>query len=197
MPKFVKEAVLAGGKTAFPEYLAKDFAALNNSRVFTEKRFGSILNNDLYNALKISPLPSLLHIDDRSSMAHSVESRAPFLDYRLVEFVFSLGPEYKIRNGITKYILREALKGVLPEKVCARRDKMGFATPLEKWFRTSLKERVAEIFHSAEFLSLPYFNNGEVLRTFDRFVSGRCPEGLHLTIWGWVNLELWFRKFMR
>jgi asparagine synthase (glutamine-hydrolysing) len=187
-----------GTERVAPSYLAKDFTAHNTNRVFTEKRFGSILNNDLYNALKISPLPSLLHIDDRSSMAHSVESRAPLLDYRLVEFVFSLGPEYKIRDGITKYLLRRSMKDILPEDVRMRKDKMGFATPLEHWFRTSLKEKVRGIINSDSFRSRPYFDHAMAQEKLDRFLNaeGSSGDNSHFTIWSWVNLELWMRKFI-
>jgi len=194
-PDMVKKAVRMGDARQMPAYMGKDFSAFRTNRVFSEKRFGSILNNDLYNALKISPLPSLLHIDDRSSMAHSVESRAPFLDYRLVEFLFSLGPEYKIRDGFTKYVLRQSMKGVLPEEVRTRRDKMGFATPLETWLKTSLKEKVYGILSSKEFASRPYFEQGAALKAFKDFTEGK-PGVNHYTIWSWVNLELWHRKFI-
>jgi asparagine synthase (glutamine-hydrolysing) len=193
------KTVLKGARCSpAPSYLAKDFAGHGSGRVFTEKRFSSILNNDLYNALKISPLPSLLHIDDRSSMAHSVESRAPFLDYRLVEYAFSLGPEYKIRNGVTKYVLRRAMEGVLPEKVRTRTDKMGYATPLETWFRSCLKDKVRDVINSASFRRRPYFDHSDVMARLDRFMGTGWGRGgnEHFTVWSWVNLELWMRKFI-
>lgn len=194
-PQAIKDAAGAGVKRPVPSFLNMDFAAQNSNRAASERKFNGILNNDLYNALKISPLPSLLHIDDRSSMAHSVESRAPFLDYRLVEYLFSLGPEYKIRDGITKYILRQSLKGVLPEEVRTRRDKMGFATPLESWFKTVLKGNVRDIITSKEFASRPYFNNAVVMEKFKNFTEGKNGVN-HYTVWSWVNLELWLRKFI-
>ena len=195
-PRSLKRPVMAlARKKGLPDYLNRDFASGNSNTVPVERRYGSILTNDLYNALKVSPLPSLLHIDDRSSMAHSVESRAPFLDYRLVEYLFSLGPEYKIRNGLTKYVLRESMKGVLPESIRMRRDKMGFATPLEQWFKTSLKDKVRDILSSREFSKRPYFEQGAVLKRFEDFTEGRGDSD-HYTIWSWVNLELWFRKFI-
>lgn len=193
-PQILKDAV-AGIKRSAPSFLSRDFVAHNSGRPSNERKFNGILNNDLYNALKVSPLPSLLHIDDRSSMAHSVESRAPFLDYRLVEYLFSLGPEYKINNGVTKYVLRQSLKGILPEEVRTRRDKMGFATPLEKWFKDNLKERVRDIISSKEFAGRPYFNSTVVLEKFKGYTEGRGDVD-HYTLWSWVNLELWFRKFI-
>jgi asparagine synthase (glutamine-hydrolysing) len=194
-PSFVKEAVKLSSVAACPSYLNNDFNSASAKKINIEKRFQSILNNDLYNAMKISPLPSLLHIDDRSSMAHSVESRSPFLDYRLVEYLFSLGPEFKIRNGITKFVLRQSMKGILPEEVRTRKDKMGYATPLESWFKSDLKSRVHDILNSRKFLERPYFNKDCVLRKFDDFVSGKKPDA-HYAIWSWVNLELWLRKFI-
>jgi len=195
MPQFVKKCFKEKASASQPSYLNKDFAINGLNTISTERRHTSILNNDLYNALKISPLPSLLHIDDRSSMAHSVESRAPFLDYRLVEYLFSLGPEFKIRDGFTKYILRTSLKGVLPEEVRTRRDKMGFATPLEKWIKTDIKDNVLDILSSQEFSSRGYFNRDAVIKIFDDYTKGKSTYS-HFTIWSWVNLELWLRKFI-
>ena len=78
-------------------------------------------------------------------MAHSIESRPPLLDYRLVEFLFSLPHNAKISNGQNKYILRYALKGNLPEKIRLRTDKKGFATPAKIWFGKELKSMVLQI----------------------------------------------------
>jgi asparagine synthase (glutamine-hydrolysing) len=78
-------------------------------------------------------LPMLLHYEDRNSMAHSIESRVPFIDYRLVEFIVGLPEDFKIKNGITKWILRCSLKKNLPEKILNRCDKMGFVTPEIQW----------------------------------------------------------------
>jgi len=77
-------------------------------------------------------LPMLLHYEDRNSMAHSVESRVPFLDYNLVEFAVNIPTEQKINGTLTKIILREAMKDYLPEEVYNRTDKIGFSTPIEQ-----------------------------------------------------------------
>jgi asparagine synthase (glutamine-hydrolysing) len=82
-------------------------------------------------------LQMLLHWEDRNSMAHSLESRVPFLDYRLVEFTTGLPDDYKIRQGVTKSVLRQAMKGLVPAAVLERRDKMGFVTPEQVWARES------------------------------------------------------------
>lgn len=104
---------------------------------------GSKLDNFLYHLLFTTSLPSLLQYEDRNSMAFSVESRVPFLDHRLVEFAFTLADEDKIKQQDTKYILREALKPLLPQAIYARKDKKGFVTPGEsKWLRGPLKHLV-------------------------------------------------------
>ena len=87
-----------------------------------------------------SNLAMLLHWEDRNSMAHGIEARVPFLDHRLVEFSIGLGDRHKIVGGDTKRVLRAAMRGILPEPVRRRRDKLGFATPEEGWFRGPLRE---------------------------------------------------------
>ncbi|HEY9745842.1 MAG TPA: asparagine synthase C-terminal domain-containing protein, partial [Oculatellaceae cyanobacterium] len=77
---------------------------------------------------------NLLHYEDRNSMACSLESRLPFLDYRLVEFLFSLPPHFKIREAKTKFLLQETLKELIPASILNRKDKMGFSTPGQQWY---------------------------------------------------------------
>ena len=77
-------------------------------------------------------LPALLHFEDRNSMAHSVETRIPFLDFKLAEFCVNIPAEQKIKGTLTKVILRESMKNFLPEEVYSRRDKIGFETPIER-----------------------------------------------------------------
>lgn len=78
-------------------------------------------------------LINLLHFEDRNSMASSIEGRVPFLDYRLVEHVLSLPPEQKLKSGVTKRILRDAMKGIIPENIRCRTTKLGFAVPVDVW----------------------------------------------------------------
>ena len=82
-----------------------------------------------------SNLQMLLHWEDRNSMASSIESRVPFLDHRLVEFVLGLPTEHKLRHGVTKRVLRGAMKDLVPQPICNRMDKLGFVTPEEIWLR--------------------------------------------------------------
>ncbi|MCQ9207441.1 MAG: asparagine synthase (glutamine-hydrolyzing) [Omnitrophica bacterium] len=195
---FLPEAVKRPGRKFFgnkmPGYVNRHFREECKTPGRPSRKFSSILDNDLYNALKISPLPSLLHIDDRSSMAHSVETRSPFLDYRLIEYAFTLPLEYKIRSGETKFILRKIMSGCIPESVRTRQDKMGFPTPLKSWLKGPMRREITDIFNSKEFNKRPYLDSKSVRDEFKFFCEKGKPS--ELTIWSWLNLELWLRKYI-
>lgn len=96
----------------------------------------------LYELYHVSVLPTLLRNYDRYSMASGVEIRMPFTDWRLVAFTFSLPWTSKVGAGFTKRIMRDALKGIMPEKIRMRRDKIGWNAPLHEWFRGPLKNEI-------------------------------------------------------
>jgi asparagine synthase (glutamine-hydrolysing) len=93
------------------------------------------LQENLLRQLYMEPLPALLRYEDRNSMAWSVESRTPFMDYRLVEFTTGLPERFVYKNGTRKAILRTAMQNVLPPAISGRKDKMGFVTPEELWLK--------------------------------------------------------------
>lgn len=120
-------------------FYSKDFlAGINrvNSKEELPWMLSSNLNTKLCRDLVKDSIPSLLHNEDGNSMTFSVESRVPFLDYRIVEFSLALDGEYKIKNGWTKRIMRKSLKKYLPKSVIKRRNKMGFPAPFARWLRT-------------------------------------------------------------
>lgn len=133
-------------------------------------------------------LPDLLRYEDRNSMAFSVEARLPFLDYRLVEYVFSQAYQYRIHNGWTKWLQREAVKSLLPGEVVWRRDKVGFETPETQWLRAS-SSHILDILsdHAAtgRYLDEAYIRN-EVPRLLE--------QGDTSKVWRWVNLALWLHS---
>jgi len=157
-------------------------------------KFENDLNNFLYHCFHSTTLPRLLHYEDRNSMAFSIEARLPFLDYRLVEYIFSLPSALKIKEGVTKVILRNAMRGTLPEEVKNRYDKMGFVTPDDVWFRTVLKDKIHEVLSSKSFAERGYFVVDKVNEVFEECCGGKRSIGP--TLWRWVNLELWFRTFI-
>jgi asparagine synthase (glutamine-hydrolysing) len=124
---------------------------------------GERLKADLF---KFS-LPVLLRFEDRNSMAHSVETRLPFLDYRLAEYAAALPLRQKLHHGWTKVVLRDAMRNVLPEEVRTRRSKLGFSTPTSQWITGSLRERMAQTFASATYLPR-YIRIEKLAREFTR-----------------------------
>ena len=159
----------------------------------TIPRYNSSLDRVLYRELTSTNLPALLHYEDRNSMAFSIESRVPFLDYRFVEYVASLPLNQKIRAGITKTALRNAIKGIVPESIRCRMDKMGFVTPEEVWMREDLRPFMLGLLSSETFHSRPYWDAEAVIQNYLAFLDGRSaysPE-----IWRIVCTELWLRKF--
>jgi asparagine synthase (glutamine-hydrolysing) len=137
-------------------------------------------------------LPMLLHWEDRSSMAHSVESRVPFLDYRLVEFVLGLPDDFKLARGVTKRVMREGLKGILPDKIRLRIDKLGFATPEEVWIR----EREPETFRSALHKAIEQSQGILLPSAFDvveQTISGKRPFSFH--VWRMISFGAWMERF--
>ena len=137
MPQALRQKVraLLGKNHMGPAWLNLDKLGVEGES--TPCRYGSrarsvrALN---YAQIAYTSLPKLLHWEDRNSMACSVEGRVPFLDYRLVEFAASLPDELKVSGGVTKHVLREAMRGVLPERVANHKDKIGFAASEAEWF---------------------------------------------------------------
>jgi asparagine synthase (glutamine-hydrolysing) len=132
-------------------------------------------------------LPALLHVEDRMSMAHGLESRVPFLDHPLVEFAATAPADVKFPGGRAKQMLKESFADVIPASIAGRRDKMGFPVPLAEWFHGELREWIGDVFASADAADLPFLNRDAVRRAFD----GAAP--FSRKTWGLLSLELWRR----
>ncbi|MDD4126314.1 MAG: asparagine synthase (glutamine-hydrolyzing) [Methanomicrobium sp.] len=157
------------------------------------KRYQGSLNQALDCDLKSTNLPYLLHWEDRTAMAFSVEARVPFLDFRVIEFLTSLPGDQKIRKGITKYILRKAIKGVVPEKIRCRMDKKGFATPEEVWMKEDLKDEILGVINSESFKTRKYWDAGKIREEYERYLCGKSEYSSE--IWRIVCTEMWLRIF--
>jgi asparagine synthase (glutamine-hydrolysing) len=140
-----------------------------------------------------SNLTMLLHWEDRNSMAHGVEARVPFLDHRLVEFSIGLGDRHKIVGGDTKRVLRAAMRGILPEIVRNRRDKLGFATPEEGWFRGPLRELVLGGVEQTLGHFPGLLNERGVRAHAADMLEGRRP--VDFSLWRIISLGIWGRRF--
>jgi asparagine synthase (glutamine-hydrolysing) len=151
------------------------------------------LNRELYRYLTVESLPRILHYEDRNSMAFAIEQRVPFLDYRLVEFVFSLANEQKINNGVSKIILRTGLRDVLPEKILYRYSKLGFTVPEDRWI-SSISELANDIFASKSFKERGYWDSERIAKLYKRQLTGRVKMGHFL--WRVIACEVWHRIFI-
>ncbi|MCX8044959.1 MAG: asparagine synthase (glutamine-hydrolyzing) [Desulfobacterota bacterium] len=130
---------------------------------------------------------------DIACMAHGLEARSPFLDHRLMEFAAALPPEMKLRRFQTKYILKHALKGLVPRAILQRK-KMGFGVPLHRWFRNELKEMAYSVLLDARACHRGYFNPSEVRRLLDEHSALQADHSYRL--WTLLWLELWHRMFV-
>jgi asparagine synthase (glutamine-hydrolysing) len=140
-------------------------------------------------------LEHLLKWEDRNSMWFSLEARVPFLDYRLVEKTLATQGDLIIKNGMTKHLLRESMKGILPEKIRLRRDKVGFETPQDEWFKKPVwRSMISEILNSKSFAGRGMVNPKEAIDLFQSHISEKTNASKE--IWKWIHLELWHREFI-
>lgn len=147
-----------------------------------------------YSQLFFSSLPMLLHWEDRCSMAHSIESRVPFLDYRLVEFVVGLPGDQKLADCRTKQVLRDGMTGILPEVVRERRDKIGFATAEVEWIRNQDPELFRSMVVSAIQGSHGILND-EARRQLEEVIRGERNYTTDYFIWRWICFSRWLTLF--
>jgi len=151
--------------------------------------FLSPLKSVFYKMLTRTSIPALLRYGDRSSAAHSREPRLPFLDHRVVEFLFSVPDEELVGNGLTKILLRKAMDGIIPDVVRDRRDKIGFSTPETLWFQGPLRAWMEEMIAKSKKRGV--LNARIVDRLWSDFVGGRPLSG---NLWRVANLEAWFQR---
>ena len=134
-------------------------------------------------------LQSLLHLEDRTSMAVSLESRLPLLDHRIVEQVFAVPAHERFAAGKPKFLLRQAIADWVPEPIMQRSDKMGFPVPIFEWFQGSMRLFVEDILLGQQTVQRGVFN----AKAVERCLRAEKPFGR--TVWGLLSLELWFRNF--
>lgn len=157
-------------------------------KIFNNPETKSYLNKMTYFDQQ-TLLPALLQVEDRVSMAVSLESRVPFLDYRIAELAARMPPTMKFKGGQTKYILKQAMGALLPEAILNRKDKMGFPVPLREWWSGELKEFVLDILLSDTCLKRGFYNRKGLEYLLKN--EGQFDR----QIWGALCLELWNRIY--
>ncbi len=138
-------------------------------------------------------LAGLLTVDDKLGMANSVEVRVPFLDNDLIDFMETVPAIYKYRQGSSKYLLKKALAGILPEFVLKRK-KQGFASPEQSWYKGPSMGYVREILLNDRTLGRGYFNADYIKKSIDEHISGQVNQ--RLLIWSLLSFEWWCRIFL-
>ena len=154
----------------------------------TSGMLGRLLHTDIK-----TYLVELLMKQDQMSMSASIESRVPFLDHVLVEFAARLPDRMKLRGFTTKRILREAVRGLLPDEILTRK-KMGFPVPFGQWTRGRWHASVRDVLLDRRTCERGLINPAAVRRLLDNHRDGRVAAGD--AIWALMNLELWFRTFI-
>jgi len=148
---------------------------LKNSKSVIKGRkpalYNSYLNTQLHQSTFHTILPTLLRNYDRYSMMNGVEIRMPFLDYRIIEFAFALPANAKVRNGFTKAIVRDAMKGVIPEEIRTLKRKIGFNSPFTEWIKGPLKVWILDTVNSQDFKKAQFINPLEVANTIDNTIK--------------------------
>jgi asparagine synthase (glutamine-hydrolysing) len=173
--------------------LRKDWYRTHTHTLDIAYRASDHLLNHAMTVLRYNGLPDLLHFEDRNSMAFSIEARLPFLDVRLVEFLFSLPVEEKLDRGLTKVILRRSMSGLVPDTILSRRDKMGFATPQDEWLRGPLRSFSESFLRDPRSYESGIFSRVDIDMMWQRFLHGKTSSS---AIWRVINFLSWHKKFI-
>ena len=170
-------------------------------RAFTpvmEYPFSSYLKNRTYQDMTRETAPCCLRAEDRQTMAFGLGNFLPFFDYRLVEFMFRAPGDLKIRDGVTKHLLRLAMKGTLPEETRTRIKKTGWNAPAHQWFAESCREPLMDMLRSQAFRERDIYQPSVVEALLDEHLeivaTQQQRENHMMFFWQLVNLELWMRS---
>lgn len=178
--------------------LQPDFFNLKNFEPVMEHPFSSYLKNRTWQDLTRETLPCCVRAEDRHVEAFGLSRVLPFTDHRLVEFMYRVPGALKIRDGVTKHLLRLAMKGVLAEETRTRVKKTGWNAPAHQWFSSSNRTALMDMIRSRVFRERGIYNPAAVEKIvaehFDVVENQRIQENHMMFLWQLVNLELWFRR---
>jgi asparagine synthase (glutamine-hydrolysing) len=212
-PKFFRESVLwtrnhtrsfwdlADANRYFPTMIRRSFSPTERLCTSDFRNESSQLRSGLGVSASIAErqkadltrvsLPAMLHSEDRNSMAHSVESRLPFLDYKLVEFVVNCPPSVKMRDGWSKWVLRHSLAGTLPDKIRLRKTKLGFNTPEGKWVREGLRNGHRDIWAAPRLRMARFLDAAKLARESQKLLNNAVAAVAPNWLLRSMELELW------
>jgi asparagine synthase (glutamine-hydrolysing) len=162
-------------------------------RLLDKKPQADKLEQMIYGELKLRLAELLLMRVDKITMAQSLEARVPFLDHKLVEFAMTIPRSMKYRNGETKWILKEALGGVIPERIL-RRKKQGFGVPINEWMMNKLGGFVESSLLNSSLRRRELFDYGFIKRLIKEHRTGKVNYSFFL--WNLLNLSLWHDQWI-
>jgi asparagine synthase (glutamine-hydrolysing) len=162
-------------------------------QLFSEVQDQDALTQILYMDTRTNLPDDLLMVGDKTSMANSLEARVPFLDYRLVEFIETLPPNLKIKGRQAKYLHKKAVEKWLPKEI-VHRTKKGFANPIDRWLRTSMRSFIGDCLLSESAAVNRYFNRDFIRELVEKHESGQGQHMRHIYLL--LSFELWHRKFI-
>lgn len=177
------------------EHVSMDRVLAASSETSPEMRYAPDrnLNQRLADDVLRYSTPNLLRYEDKNSMAFSIESRVPFLDHELVELIFSLPIDQKIKRGWNRYVYRQAMRSRMPERNRTRRSKIGFTNPEGSWMRARAQE-IRSIFMSPSLAGREIFDQASLVAELDAWMAGKPGDGL--VFWRVLATELWMRRFL-
>lgn len=175
-----------------------DFFQLNELQPVMEFPFTSYMKNRTYQDITRETAPCCLRAEDRQTLAFNLDNFLPFFDHRLAEFMFQVPETYNIQNGVTKILLRNAMKGVLPEETRTRINKMGWNAPAHRWFSGKDKDKVLDLLKSQECKNRGIYNIPEIERLVEEHceivANNKTQENHMMFLWQFVNVEMWLRS---
>lgn len=175
--------------------LNSEFVKSNYNHYKSDWKFslkGDNLNRYLLNHITHKTLNNILQYEDVSSMMESIEIRSPFMDYRLMEFAFSIPNKLRFNKGITKVIQRETIGKMLPDSITHNRKKIGFNTPFTEYLSgdPAFKSYIFDIINSKSFSSKKIWDAGKIIKKFEN--PEKYPE---FPFWRFINLEVWSKGY--
>lgn len=194
-PELQKIARKFIGEDLLPSWLSIEWFNQKNVHMQSSRKQypKNVLQGDLYDTLTKLHLPSLLRYEDLNSMHHSIESRVPFLTPNMADFLLNLPEEYLIdAQGTTKSVFRKAMRGIVPDEILDRKDKIGFSTPEKQWF-INHKDWIKNVLNEFEIDRIPFFKYNEMMKHLDEMYSGKRKMSFYF--WRWMNIILWAKKY--
>ena len=182
----------------YSQVLAPGFFDLNGFEPLMEHPFRSFLKNRTWQDLSRETAPCCLRAEDRQTARFGLDHFLPFLDHRLVEFLYQVPGTMKFHRGVTKHLLRQAMRSILPEETRTRVKKTGWNAPAHVWFSGKNLERVRDMVRSRAFRERGVYDPDQVMRVVDdheRIVtSGALEENHMMFLWQLINLETWLES---